>query len=958
MKQKIYTRLFILVLLVCSGTRALAQLPPLQPEQDACNAIHLCGNVFTTPYSYVGYGNIQEQPYLASGGICFVGPESASVWFRLEVATPGLISFTLKPVNTTDDYDFYIHDITGKTCDSTGISTLIRVEANDNFNSPGGLIGLKPTATITCATAGTSPPFVQSITANTGDVYLILVNNFTQSNTGFTINFGASTATFVGLPNPDFDTVATACDNSAGITFHLTQKVQCNSVDPDGSDFVLNPPIAAVTSEVGQNCVANGYTENISVTFNPPLPNGHYTLNANVGTDGNTLLGLCGDPMLIPDSISFDVNVLAVNAGIDTTTCVGSPLQLQATFPNGPPVGPYTVQWSPASSLNNSTILNPIATPANDVSYVVTVNSQVGSLSCGSKDTVNVAVLQGFNINNHDTSICAGSSVQITGTGDTRYTYNWTPTTNLTSTNTINTTSTPTATTTYTLTGSYPGCIDSTKSIKITVEPIPVVFAGNDTTLCPGDTLYMGNASVSPSTFMGYTYSWTPASAFDLPNVLHPHLFVPDTVAAALTVTTPAGCTSNDTIHVGVLQGFHINNHDTSICSGNSVQITGTGDSRYTYSWTPTNALSSTNTINTTSTTQSTITYTLAARYPTCPDTVQTIKITVEPQPVVYAGPDTLLCFGDTLRLSLATVTPSNFSGYTYSWTPATSFDDASLLNPNFIASDTLTATLTVKTPIGCTGIDSFHVIVIPPHFLVLSDDTAICPHDSITLHASGASTYVWTPNTAINSTTGASVIVQPLNSIAYTIYATEGHGCIDSGTVQVKVNPAALVTLPDSVRIYPGDTYQMDPQGNCLYFNWFPPLGLSNNLISNPIAQPPVDTRYYVTAATEEGCKTRDSIDVFVNDDSNIDVPNAFSPGNGSNGYIHPVHNGNAQLRYFRIFNRWGEKVFESNDIDAGWDGTINGTPQPMGVYVYEVQAVTPTGRVFTKHGNITLIR
>src|SRR5690606_19892671 len=148
------------------------------------------------------------------------------------------------------------------------------------------------------------------------------------------------------------------------------------------------------------------------------------------------------------------------------------------------------------------------------------------------------------------------------------------------------------------------------------------------------------------------------------------------------------------------------------------------------------------------------------------------------------------------------------------------------------------------------------------------------------------------------------------------------------------------------------------DPQGNALYFQWFPPLGLSATDIANPIAMPEVNTRYFVQAATEWGCVAYDSIDVNVNPESVLDMPNAFTPGSHPNNEIKIVKRGIATLKYFRIFNRWGTKVFETSNIDEGWDGSYNGSAQPMGVYVYMVEAVTSTGRRFVKQGNITLIR
>ena len=86
--------------------------------------------------------------------------------------------------------------------------------------------------------------------------------------------------------------------------------------------------------------------------------------------------------------------------------------------------------------------------------------------------------------------------------------------------------------------------------------------------------------------------------------------------------------------------------------------------------------------------------------------------------------------------------------------------------------------------------------------------------------------------------------------------------------------------------------------------------------------------------------------------------LPNAFAPGNGPNNLFKIIKRGIAPLRYFRVYNRWGNIVYESNNIDAGWDGTYNGKPQPFGVYVYEVEAVTSIGSIFHKRGNVTLVR
>ena len=100
------------------------------------------------------------------------------------------------------------------------------------------------------------------------------------------------------------------------------------------------------------------------------------------------------------------------------------------------------------------------------------------------------------------------------------------------------------------------------------------------------------------------------------------------------------------------------------------------------------------------------------------------------------------------------------------------------------------------------------------------------------------------------------------------------------------------------------------------------------------------------------------DSIDILVNYESVLDLPNAFSPGSAPNDLLKIVKRGQATLKKFAVFNRWGQKVFETTNIEEGWDGQFKGRPQPLGVYVYMVEAITNTGRRFYKQGNVTLIR
>ena len=170
-------------------------------------------------------------------------------------------------------------------------------------------------------------------------------------------------------------------------------------------------------------------------------------------------------------------------------------------------------------------------------------------------------------------------------------------------------------------------------------------------------------------------------------------------------------------------------------------------------------------------------------------------------------------------------------------------------------------------------------------------------------------------------------------------------------------VKAEAVVHVEDSVRIYPGESYQINAVTNCSSVTWSPSGSLSGKYITNPIATPEISTRYVITGMTEWGCTAKDSISVIVSADAILDMPNAFSPG-GVNKLFKIQRRGIVTLNHFRIYDRWGVLVYDGNEIDGGWDGTYKGVPQPMGVYIYDISATTAAGKVFKKSGNVTLLR
>lgn len=559
-----------------------------------------------------------------------------------------------------------------------------------------------------------------------------------------------------------------------------------------------------------------------------------------------------------------------------------------------------------------------------------------------------------------------------------------------------------------------PSFTTNQKEIKIVVVN-PRIDAGPDTVICAykGSTLQMNGNLINPQPELTYAWKWTLApgtgNASDWLNdtsLVNPLLtmrdididLMPDSLEFFLEVVPSPGerCFKSDRVVVYILKGFYILTgdqlsssstglgykgrqkgiSDTAICAGQSILLQGWGDPgysnvsrRYTWVWTPAAGVSQPDTFYggaITLTPTGTMTFALTASKTGCRDSTKLVNIVVEESPTVEVGPDRAICFGDTVNLfAEIDPDPDGFPKpvYTYRWWPGGALARPDTFFTYFTGYRSEKIYFTAATPAGCTGMDSLYISVEPRSFLTIGNDTAICPGEKVKISVAGDAllqSVTWKPGNAnIDSVHSLTPVVSPAFTTDYVVLGLDSNRCIDSAVLRVTVHPKALIYLEDSVTIYPGDVYQIEPQGNSLYYTWFPPVGLDYTNIANPKASPLLNTMYRVKAMTDAGCSVEDSIYIFVAPDSYIDIPNAFVPGRGTeNNVFKPVHLGNASLKSFSIFNRWGIKVFETTDINEGWDGSFGGKPQPLGVYVYLLEAVTAKGVPIVKQGNVTLVR
>lgn len=323
---------------------------------------------------------------------------------------------------------------------------------------------------------------------------------------------------------------------------------------------------------------------------------------------------------------------------------------------------------------------------------------------------------------------------------------------------------------------------------------------------------------------------------------------------------------------------------------------------------------------------------------------------------------DVTICEGTSTTLNFV----SNAASVV--WSPATALSSTSISNP--VANPTVTTQYIVTATLGrCSANDTVVVNVNPAPVPDAGPDGYICYGQNYTLQASGGTVYSWSPSTYLSATNVASPVSTPPKDITYTLsVVSDINGCASLVTDQVTIDvtpPIKINVYPSDTIGYPADTFRLlavpnDPDATT--FVWTPSTGLSNPSVPNPVVTigPVGDDRIYqVTASTRAGCKGDAYVRVRVYKGPDIYVPTGFTPnGDGRNDRLTPFPVGIRQLRYFRVYNRWGQLVFSTSRLHEGWDGTIAGTRQPTGAYVWMIEALTNDNRVITRKGTVTLIR
>ena len=807
------------------------------PEQDCNGAISVCQFIYYTAISYSGVGNNDEIP---GGSSCLLTNEKNSVWYTFSTSSSGNLAFNIAPNTLTDDYDFALYDITGSNC--SGISSGAILPVRCNFSGMSGITGLSNSG-------GANQELVLATTP--GRTYVLIISNFSSTQSGYTIDFSPSTASIFDNVSPTVQSVVAPCGSNS-ITVNTSEQVKCNSIASNGSDFTLSGTGGpyTISSATGVNCGIN--SGQVVLSISPQLNGtGPWTLGVFSGSDGNTLIDGCGNPMA-SSSVTFALAPALIAVSGNTAICSGGSTTLTAS-------GVNTYTWS--TGANSTTIaVTPTATT------IYTLSGTVSGLGCSATITKTVTVYtNSVSASPLTQTICQGSSASIFATGAQSYT--WSPGTSSSDPSFI---AYPTTTTTYTLRGTNT-CGTFSTSAVVNVTPISGTI-----TITPTVALCSGN-SATITAAGGTSYTWTPTTTLSSTNTAVVVASPTSSTTYSVIIKNASGCTRTYLQSVTVYSNsIGISPATQTICQGASTYVSASGAQTYTWNTTATTSnISVAPNVNST--------YTVSGTNACGTYTNSAIVYVTPISGTITSSPSFSICKGSSTTLTAT-------GGTSYTWTPSAALSSTN--SAAVVASPTASTVyyLTMTNASGCLRSYSKPITVYTNSISISSSTLSICQGATLTLTGMGAQTYTW--STGANT---SSISVTPTVSTTYSLIGTNPCGTYTT-SVNIIVNPiTGTITSAPSFSICKGSSTTLTATGGTSY-TWSPSTALSSTTSAVVVASPTISTTYSMTLMNASGCSrtyTR-TISVYTNS-VNISASPAFSLCSGNSIFL----NGNGAQTY-----------------------------------------------------------
>jgi gliding motility-associated-like protein len=723
---------------------------------------------------------------------------------------------------------------------------------------------------------------------------------------------GLSGANISNLAAGTYTVTATdqnSCTQTNSITITQPAAVTMNVTTVDAACFGGN---GSATANPAGGTAPYSYTwSNAATGQTVPLPAGNYTVSSS---DANT----CQQTASLNINQPTDITIQEVHTNVNCFGDATGAITLTVTGGTGPN---YTYAWLPNVSAT------PSATTLIAGTYNITVTDQANCTKNTSVVITQPAAAVSATVQSQDITCFGANDGTITITaagGSAGFTYQWNP--NVSNSNTVS----------GLIAGNYSVTVNDVNSCSASVsatiaEPAQLVLTPSQTDL----VCYQVNTGVASVTQTGgtpgFTYTWNPnVSSSNTANNLAAgsyNLTVTDnstcTATVLFTLTEPTQLVVTET-HSNV-QCFGDNNGVIALSASGATP-------GYTYQWYP----NSSTTDSATNLSAGNYHYTVTDAN-SCTVT-QSVAITEPPQIAITAIADSATCFGQSTG-SIATTVAGGTSPYSYVWNDAaTTANRANIPAGNY--------SVTVSDLNLCSS--TVAVAVYEPNELTataVATDVSCYQYTDGQIVASalgGSPGYTFALVGGAQNTNG---LFTGLSVGTYTVSVTDANTCTASASATInEPDPVVVSVTPDVIRLNLGESVQLHVntnQSGTPTYTWQPSSGLSCNC-ENPVFSGNYSAVYTVSVVNDLGCSGTATVDVTVVPSYDIFIPNVFTPnGDGVNDSWKIFGNlpGIKQIQVM-VFNRWGEKVFESTDINFGWDGYYKGDAVP-GVYSYVAKFV-----------------
>ena len=479
--------------------------------------------------------------------------------------------------------------------------------------------------------------------------------------------------------------------------------------------------------------------------------------------------------------------------------------------------------------------------------------------------------------------------------------------------------------------------IPDTSNVLVDIYEVNNAAVNGDSVLCPGTT-------VTLNAYGGTQFTWSPSNS--LSSGFGSQVVANPTNSTTYMLIAEDSC-SIDTAYfiVSIPNDIFYTSNDTTICKEDSLFLNAIGGT--TYRWSGFNIVN-VDSANPLVNPQQNSTYYVDITTPNGCVYTDSVNVDVDISIPNIILQDTLnLCFGDSTLITLTNLNNAI-------WAPVSNPNDTSGTNI-WIKSDSNSTYYVISENACGQSVDSILALVFGYSGSAFGD-TAICLGDTAEIYAQDGIDYYWYPNINLSNNDSNWTYAYPLQSTNYKVIIENDYGCKDTFSVAVNVASEPYVNAGLDFWMYYGEPINLNGITSASNFYWESSGWVSCPTCLQPQINPTETTQYILVAVDSLGCISSDT--TLVNIKGSIFVPNTFTPNNDGNNDVFEIKGENIKSFELWIYNRWGEKLYYTNEINNYWDGKYLGNKCKIDSYIWVIEYLDYNQNYKSLKGHVNLLQ